>query len=87
MKPFGALALVLLLGGCGQEADIPAMEDEIAQGILDQTEIEATVDCPEVIDWNPGGDFRCVAEGDDGSSALVTVYMENAEGDWTWQVE
>jgi hypothetical protein len=84
----GGALVALVLTACGSdEADIPAIESEIEQGIVDQTEVETEVDCPDSIEWKAGGDFRCFAEAEDGSSTRVTVYMENKEGEWSWQVE
>lgn len=83
----GVALVALALAGCGSKADIPAIEDEIEQGILDQAEIEVDVDCPDSIDWEAGGDFRCFAEASEGGATRVTVYMENDEGEWSWQVE
>lgn len=84
----GALVALALLTGCGlEEADIPAIEDGIEDGIADQTDTEATVDCPDSIDWEAGGDFRCFAETEDAGTVRVTVYMENKEGEWSWQIE
>ena len=40
----GVALLAVMLTGCGSEADIPAMETEIEQGILDQADLEVDVD-------------------------------------------
>ena len=82
------LGIVLLVGltGCGGggEADIPYIEDMIASSYHDQTGQEVSVDCPDQIDWETGGDFHCFAEDDAGQGVQITVSMENDAGEWTW---
>ena len=88
MKWIGMLAACLLLVGCGgTEADIPLIETQIGNGILEQTGYDVEVDCPDTIDWKAGGSFGCFATDETGDQVRVTVYMENDEGDITWAVE
>jgi hypothetical protein len=86
----GGALVALTLTACGLndlDIDMAAIEEEIEAGIVDQADLDVTVDCPSSIDWKAGEDFRCFAEADDGSRLRVTVYMENDEGEYAWQVE
>ncbi len=81
-------ACCLGLAGCGEpdRADIPGIEREIETWAAEQIGETVTVDCPSEIEWRTGGDFRCVMEDRQGTTAKVTVYMENDAGDYTWEV-
>lgn len=85
---WGIVAAALLLAGCSSaEADVGLIEDEIADGLVEQVNARGvTVDCPDSIAWETGGEFHCFAEDRAGRSSRVTVHMENDEGEWSWVV-
>jgi hypothetical protein len=78
-----ALAACLSLAACSGEADIPAIESEIAAQIEDQADVAVTVDCPSSVDWRVGETFNCVVESVDGDRAMAEVQMEK-DGEYTW---
>lgn len=85
----GGLVLTLALTACssGFEPDMPAIEKSIADDLSEQIDAEATVDCPDTIEWEPGDDFYCEASADDGSRSRLTVSMQNDEGEIFWQID
>jgi hypothetical protein len=58
---------------------------DIAKGIKAQSGVTATVNCPQDPALNPGSQFQCVATASDGSTAMVTVTIQDRKGDYTWQ--
>lgn len=82
------VAVAALLAGCGGfQPDMPGVERELAAAIEEQTEARTVkVECPDSIDWQAGSDFRCFAEDARGNRAKVTVYMENGDGAYSWEL-
>jgi len=69
------------------EADIPAIEKEISQGVQEQGGVAVDVDCPDTVEWQSGQTFHCDVAAEDGTTGKATVTMENDDGDITWSVE
>lgn len=66
------------------------IESDVRSQISDQIGDEITivsVECPSTVEWDPGEEFHCFANASDGTSARVTVHMENGDGEYTWAVE
>lgn len=80
-------ALLLVAGCSSQEADIPGIESGIEEWAAKQDIGRVSVDCPDSIEWKTGSDFHCVMTDKQGSSARVTVTMENDDGDVTWVMD
>lgn len=82
-------APLLLLAGCGgQRPDMGEVENTLSGEIAEQVGVNAeriAVDCPSEITWAVGEDFRCIAEDNRGNQVKVTVYMENDEGEFSWE--
>jgi hypothetical protein len=78
-------AAMLALTGCssGYEPDMSDIESQLQTGLKDN-QLNATVDCPDQIDWNTGNDFHCIATDKQGRTARVTVTMESDDGAYTW---
>lgn len=62
------------------------VEKEIKAKAQDPTQIQ-NVDCPDAPEQKTGSSFHCVVKGIDGSTALVTVNVEDDQGDITWSVK
>ena len=58
---------------------------QIAKGIKAQTGSTVTVSCPANPPLNPGSQFKCIATAADGSSTIVTVTIQDRQGDVVWQ--
>ena len=88
MRTTGVIAVLLLLAGCGEsdQADVRTMEREIASAYTEQSGVDATVACPDAVQWETGGDFRCELDAGDYGSTLITVYMQTDAGEWAWEV-
>lgn len=87
-RGLGALLLAAALAGCSDSAegvDGSVVETEIEDGLLDQTDIQYQVDCPEFDSWERGDEYRCQAEADEGRTRIV-VNVETDDGEWSWIV-
>lgn len=86
-----APAILLALPGCSfstgsDTLDIDKLEREVAKGIKDQLNIDATVTCPDDVKAKAGDVFECEATSSDGSSAAVTVTQKDDEGNVDWKL-
>lgn len=87
------VGLAVLTGACefsfgGRTLDTDTIENEIAQGIEEQTGISVqSVECPDDVDAEAGNTFRCTATADDGSTAPVRVTQQDDEGNVEWELE
>jgi uncharacterized protein DUF4333 len=79
---------LLVLPACTATLDTQKLEDQIAQGIQEQTGATGvTVDCPDDIEAKAGDEFECQATADDGTNATVKVTQNDDQGNVTWSVE
>lgn len=86
LKKMFAVAALLMLTSCGvSEVDIPVVEESITDGVKEDLDIEATVDCPEQVDWKTGDTFTCDVEGVDGFPT-AEVTMEDDDGNVAWEL-
>jgi hypothetical protein len=82
-----ALACGLAVGSaaCAPGLDAEALEEEIGEGLAEQTGIEvASVRCPRAVELAPGTTFECLAEADGGTIA-VSVRLLDSEGRKRWR--
>lgn len=86
MKRGLGLAAVMLLTGCGggYEPDMAALEKQIDTDLTQQIDAPVEIDCPSSIEWRVGEDFKCTATVD-GQTTLITVSMQNKDGEYVWQ--
>jgi Domain of unknown function (DUF4333) len=61
------------------------VQAQIASGIKAKSGVAVTVSCPKDPPMNPGSQFQCIATAADGSTALVTVTIQDRSGDYLWQ--
>jgi hypothetical protein len=91
--PLGLTAAIVAaaaaLGGCGTTTiDTDKAETEIQKGIKEQTQVEATVSCPDDIEAKAKDTFECTATPKDGGEkATVTVTQKDDEGNITWELK
>lgn len=82
--------LLLSLAACSTSNTLEAedLNEQIAAGLQDMFEIEATVECPDDIEAEEGGTFECTAEDSAGTSLPVQVTQTDDDGnvDWTMDV-
>jgi hypothetical protein len=82
------VAGLLVLPACTATLDTAKLEEQIAQGIEEQTGATGvTVDCPDDIEAKAGDEFECQATSDDGTDATVKVTQNDDQGNVTWAVE
>lgn len=65
------------------------IESDLVNQLTDQIGEQVTivsVDCPDSVEWEPGEEFHCFAKTADGTTAQVTVFMENGAGEYTWHL-
>jgi len=86
LKKALALAALLTLTACGvSEVDIPVVEKSITDGVKEQLDADATVDCPDQVDWKKGESFTCDVEGVEGTEE-ANVTMTDDEGNVEWEL-
>jgi hypothetical protein len=63
------------------------VQSDVARAIHDQTGTSVTVNCPRNPPLRPGTQFQCVATAADGSTAMVTITIQDSSGEYTWQIK
>jgi hypothetical protein len=87
LKKALAAAALLTLTACGaSEVDIDVVEDDITSEVSKQLDADATVDCPDQVDWETGKSFTCDVEGVEGATK-ATVKMTSDDGEVEWNLE
>ena len=89
MKPAAiALLLAALVGACGTaKLDTDKAEPAIRAGITRQTGVRIdSVHCPDDVEVQRGGRFRCEAVAADGQRAAVEVTQRDDEGNISWRL-
>lgn len=84
-----AAATLLALGACGgdDKIDSGALEDEIQNGLVEETGIEpSAVECPDDIEAEEGSEFDCTATAEDGTEATVEITLTDDDGSFDWYV-
>jgi len=60
------------------------IEQEIERGVLKQKQLKVEVDCPEVIAFDEGASFICLAKRATGQRTHVVVTQVDDKGGITW---
>jgi hypothetical protein len=82
----GALAVVAAACGAGT-IDADSLEEQISQGVEEQTGITVSTDCPDSIPLEAGGTFDCtVTAEEDGETITARVVQDDADGNVTWEL-
>jgi hypothetical protein len=91
-----AATITFLLGGCSSATavlngevilDSGLIETEIESGVLNQSGISVTADCPDPMSGKVGDVRQCVIEDDFGTVAIVRVTIQNTDGYIVWEVQ
>lgn len=89
----GIIATFIALGGLVATVDastfrfdVPALEADIAAGMLDQVDLTVTVDCPGNPPADRGATFTCVARDTDGVNWRIDVTVQDDQGFYVWRV-
>ena len=88
----GATLIVplVLFASCSTSKTLEAddLNEQIAAELEDTFGIEATVECPDDVEAEQGGNFECSAEDSAGTSLPVQVTQTDGDGnvDWTMDV-
>ena len=71
----------------GDDLDTNRAEEVIAEGILDQTDTEVTVQCPDDVAIEQDNTFDCTARESDGTESTVEVTQTDDEGNIQWRLQ
>ena len=84
LKKALAASALLMLTACGaSEVDIDVVEESITDGVKEDLDADATVTCPDQVDWKTGDSFTCEVEGVEGASeANVTMVDDDGQVEW-----
>lgn len=66
--------------------DVPALEADIAAGILDQSNVTMTVGCPGNPPVDRGATFTCVARDPEGVNWMIDVTVQDDQGYYVWRI-
>ncbi len=76
-------AALLTLTACGAaEVDIPVVEEDIVSGVKEDLDMDATVECPDQVDWETGTSFTCDVEGVEGANEAKVTMEEGDQVSW-----
>jgi hypothetical protein len=91
---WGSLVVaVLVLSGCsasvsvGNELETAEAEQLIADDLEEQSDKTWSVECPDEVKVEEGGEFECSAEADDGETVTAKVTQDDDEGNVSWTYE
>lgn len=78
---------LMALTACGvTSVDVPALEKNITDEVKKQAGADATVDCPDQVDWKKGGTFTCDVAVKGGQTQKATVKMVDDKGNVEWNL-
>jgi hypothetical protein len=83
-----AVSASLAFVGCGESTlDVDEIEGEITPQVEEQTGTgDVTVDCPDDVEAEEGGEFECDLTAEGGIEAKVEVTQEDDEGNVRWRL-
>jgi hypothetical protein len=92
----GATTSIVFLSGCSTAAslisgdvilDSSVVEENIRDGVLEQSGLVISVECPDPMSGQVGDTRQCLANDEFGNSYLVDVTIQNREGYIIWEVQ
>ena len=85
-RVFAFASLAVIATACTDRIDVPGLEERLAQDLRAQYETSFTVSCPDQIDVGKGNDFRCTAEGDDGTTLTLQMTQVDDHASVTYEI-
>jgi hypothetical protein len=79
------LGCLLLLGACSKTLNMDEVESGIRDGLSEQLDVDAEVDCPDERDAEEGDTFECSVTAD-GEEGTVRVEQQDDEGNVNWEL-
>jgi major membrane immunogen (membrane-anchored lipoprotein) len=79
------LCSLLLLNGCSKVLDMDKVESGIRNGLNEQLDVDAEVECPDERDAKKGDTFECSVTVD-GEKRTVRVEQTNNDGNVRWEL-
>ena len=70
----------------GVTLDVALVEENIEEGVLDQSGVSVVAICPDPLVGEVGDTRTCTIEDEYGDVEFVDVTIQNSEGDIVWQV-
>jgi hypothetical protein len=83
-----AASAVLLLGACGEtDVDVAKLEEDIATGVKEQSDVDVEVTCPDQVEARKGTSIECEVTDPEGVTKTATVTMLDDDGKVDWRVD
>lgn len=76
----------LIFAGCSTTLDGTRLQQVIADGLLEQAGVTATVTCPTDRPLKQDDVFTCTAATLDGQTLTITVTQTDSQGNVHWEV-
>ena len=76
----------VIFAGCSTTLDNTRLQQVIADGLLEQAGVTATVVCPADRPIKLGDVFTCTAATQDGQTLTITVTQTDDQGNVHWEV-
>jgi len=84
---FMVALFALATAACNPTLDDSALEQQISDGITEQTGVGiSTIDCPSGRPLQAGDTFTCTATTDDGTTLTITVVQNDNQGNVHWEI-
>lgn len=79
--------LAITVPACSKTLDTQGLEGQLATQIEDEIDTTiASVECPEDVDVERGGTFRCTAEEESGATLEIQVVQADDQGSVEWEL-
>jgi hypothetical protein len=79
------LGCLLLLGACSKTLNMDNVESGIRDGLNEQIQVDADVNCPDEREAEAGDTFECTATAD-GEEMTIRVEQQDDEGNVNWEL-
>ena len=78
--------MALATTGCTDRIDVPGLETRLAQDLRAEYDTAFTVSCPEDVEVGKGRNFRCTAEGADGTTLTLQMTQVDDAASITYEI-
>ena len=83
---FAFASLAVATTACADHIDVPGLQERLAQDLRTQYQTTFTVSCPDQIEVGKGNDFRCTAEGEDGTTLTLQMTQVDDQASVTYEI-